>query len=118
MAECDGDGVRRVVRPRDLFHLQNAPRHFHDLMLVRAAIADDGDLFALELRYVPDPLIFTTTANASGDLLFAPIIVIFAPLAMPTMAAAAPRPSVISSSPAAIACTCFGPDGRSMYLMM
>ena len=42
MAECDGDGVRRVVRPRDLFHLQNAARHFHDLMLVRAAIADDG----------------------------------------------------------------------------
>ena len=52
MAECDGDGVRRVVRPRDLFHLQNAARHFHDLMLVRAAVADDGllDLHGLVFK--------------------------------------------------------------------
>ena len=32
----------RIVRAGDLLHLQNAPRHFHDLMLVRAAVADDG----------------------------------------------------------------------------
>ena len=42
MAERNGNRVRRVVRPRDLFHLQNAPRHFHDLMFIRAAVADDG----------------------------------------------------------------------------
>ncbi len=42
MAQRDGDRVRRVVRLRDLLHLQMPPRHFHDLMLIRAAVADDG----------------------------------------------------------------------------
>ena len=70
MAECDGDGVRRVVRPRDLFHLQNAPRHFHDLMLVRAAIADDGLLDDIpeqpEVRdYDPDLALYGGSADGT-----------------------------------------------------
>ena len=42
MAERNGDGVRRVVRPCHLFHVQQPPRHIHDLMLFRAAVANDG----------------------------------------------------------------------------
>ena len=41
MAQRDGDGVRRVVRTRHFFHMQEAARHIHDLMLLSLAVADD-----------------------------------------------------------------------------
>ena len=40
MAQRDGDGVRRVVRARDVLHFEKSARHVHDLPLFRAAVAD------------------------------------------------------------------------------
>ena len=42
MAQRNGNGVRRVVRPGDLLHMQKPPRHIHHLALFRLAVADDG----------------------------------------------------------------------------
>ena len=42
MAQRDGDGIGRIVRPGHAVQPEQAARHIHDLMLLRLAIADDG----------------------------------------------------------------------------
>ena len=42
MAQRDGDGIGRIVRPGHAVQPEQAARHIHDLMLLRLAVADDG----------------------------------------------------------------------------
>lgn len=41
MAECDGDGIRRIIWFRDRLQGQDAAHHIHNLLFVRAAVTND-----------------------------------------------------------------------------